>query len=269
MGKLTFKIAKILIIYLVASILFSISLYFFSRQDHNIILLFTFRISFIIITTVIMATIFMHIIHKYDTIKSSLFDEQVILIKEMNHRIKNNIDILTNIMDMKMMLYNDKDVNAVLTDLKNKAFLISIIHEKIYKSLDFKNIDFGSYLKDVIDSSNELNNSEVDIIYNIDDIRLNAKIAINIVLIIQELFVNAIKHGFGDKKDKIFEITLRKDDSLFLTLKDNGTGFDISKLNKVETFGIEMIKSIVSQYGGTIDIESSIDGTTITFNLEV
>jgi len=269
MGKLTFKIVKILIIHTIISILFSVWMRFFQNYNNNLMLLLIFRISFIIITTTIMTAIFMHVIHKYDTIKDSLFNEQVILIKEMNHRIKNNINILTNIMDIKMMLYNDENINVVLTDLKNKAFLISTIHEKIYKSLDFKSIDFGSYLKDVIDSSNELNNSEVDITYKIDDIKLNTKIAINIVLIIQELFVNAVKHGFGDKKDKIFEITLQKDDSLFLTLKDNGTGFDISKLNKVEIFGIEMIKSIVSQYGGTIDIESSIDGTTITFNLEV
>jgi two-component sensor histidine kinase len=178
-------------------------------------------------------------------------DNADLIIKEMNHRIKNNIGILTNIIDLKKYIYTDDDSQKLLNDLRNKTFLISHIHEKIYTSVDITEIELSEYVEEIIDTTNNFYDAKVNITYVIDSFKIAPKHAINFALLIQEVFTNSVKHAYDNVEDKKFSIYIKEEEEFYnLTISDNGCGFDPVKLDISESFGMEMLKTIVEQYSG-------------------
>lgn len=180
--------------------------------------------------------------------------EFIVTIKEMNHRIKNNINILTNIIDLKKYVYTDDSTKRLLCDLKDKTVLISNIHEKIYKSDDREKILLNDYIRDVIDKTNSFYDSEVTIAYMMeDDFYVQSKYAVNMVLILQEMFTNSIKYAYDGIDDKKFSICIRENANYYeIYIADNGCGIDETKLNNIDSLGLDMVKTIVKQYKGKI-----------------
>jgi len=181
-----------------------------------------------------------------------------IIIKESNHRIKNNINILVNIIDLKKFVYNDPIIIELIDDLRNKMILISTIHEKIYESYDTKIICIKSYIEDVLKITNNFYNNDVNISFDIEDCLIKPKIAVDIVLIIQEFFNNAIKYAYKDVKIKTFNIYFRKVNSEYLIkISDNGIGFENLNMSQASSFGLKIIQTIVDQYKGKIELSNN------------
>ena len=200
--------------------------------------------------------------------KEEIIRQQNLLLKEMNHRIKNNIGILTNIIDLKKYIYKDSESQKLLNDLRDKTFLISHIHEKIYTSVNITEIDLSEYIREILDSTNDFYNSSIKIKYNIPSVIMNPKHAINIALILQEIFTNSVKHAYCDVDyEKTFSITMIEDNKSYqFIIKDNGKGFDLTRLDASESFGMKMIKTIVKQYDGEI-VFNNDDGGCVNIKI--
>ena len=196
-------------------------------------------------------------IYKIEKIHDNSYN---IIIKESNHRIKNNIGILTNIIDLKKFIYDDPQVIELLDDLRNKMVLISKIHEKIYESCDTKNILIKSYIEDVLKTTNNFYDNSINISYDIEDCLIKSKLAVDIVLIIQEFFTNAVKYAYSENmEDKKFSIYFKKlnDFEYLIEMSDNGIGFDNLNLSQASNFGLKIVQTIINQYKGKIELSNN------------
>ncbi|WP_321422132.1 histidine kinase dimerization/phosphoacceptor domain -containing protein [uncultured Methanobacterium sp.] len=212
-----------------------------------------------------------------DNLKSSV-NEKEILIKEVHHRVKNNMQIISSLLSLQSQhLTEDEEVaQDVLKESQNRVKSMAMIHEKLYQSKDFTHIKFEDYIKRLISNlfySYDTKMDQIKLRVDVEDIDLNMETAIPCGLIISELFSNSLKYAFPEGKSGEIRVSLEKyqDDehewNYILTVQDNGIGlpsdFDI---RNTRTLGLELVNSLTKQIDGTLELDSS-NGTKfkITF----
>lgn len=205
-----------------------------------------------------------------DVIKASL-KEKEILLKEIHHRVKNNLQIIYSLLDLQedYVKENSTAVN-VLNESQNRILAMSLIHETLYQSKDLSLINFSEYIKNLISNLFYSYGSKSNItqIINVEQIYLNIETSVPLGLIITELVSNSLKYAFPeDKSGKISVKLINKDGEFELTIEDNGIGIpeEIS-FNTESTLGLRLVNTLVNQLDGTIELNRT-NGTqfTITF----
>ncbi len=191
---------------------------------------------------------------------------QTILIKEIHHRVKNNLQVLNSFLNLEKRAYKN-DPNLIIEHMQTRLASLALLHEKTYHSKDFKNINLKEYIWDhdrqtgkIIDLPSEIE-FETDIDENLN---LTIEVITPLLLIIDELTMNAVKHAFPDKTSKGKKITktvtILDDHTARLIVRDNGVGFkDANNISK--NLGCEIIKSLTKQLGGTISLIEHENGT--------
>ena len=193
-------------------------------------------------------------------------DNRLILIKEIHHRVKNNLQILSSFLNLEKRAYKDNP-NLIIEHMQTRLNSLALLHEKTYNSKDFKNINLKDYL---IDHDRKMINV-VDFPKNIEfetyvdeDLELSLEVITPLLLIIDEITMNAIKHAFPNKTSANNKITkeIRSvgNDTAELIIKDNGVGIDDSD-NISSNLGCEIIKSLTKQLGGHISLIKQEKGT--------
>ena len=193
-------------------------------------------------------------------------EHQKILIKEVHHRVKNNLQVLNSFLNLEKRAYKNKP-DIIIDHMQSRLSSLAILHEKTYNTTDFKNINLKDY---IIDQDSQLRGliglrdgiefkSEVD-----EDINLTIEVITPLLLVIDELTMNAIKHAFPDKSvpNKVIYKKITKLDNKTgqLILKDNGVGIeDPSKITK--NLGCEIIKNLTKQLDGEIELYQHENGT--------
>ena len=193
-------------------------------------------------------------------------ENRLILIKEIHHRVKNNLQVLSSFLNLEKRAYRD-DPDLIIEHMQTRLNSLALLHEKTYNSQDFKNINLKNYMLDhdcqtinVVDFPNNIEfETHVD-----EDIELSIEVITPLLLIIDEITMNAIKHAFPDKTSKNNKITKSiiciDDNTAELIIKDNGVGIndsaDISK-----NLGCEIIKSLTKQLEGHISLLNEETGT--------
>ena len=193
-------------------------------------------------------------------------ENRLILIKEIHHRVKNNLQVLSSFLNLEKRAYRD-DPDLIIEHMQTRLNSLALLHEKTYNSQDFKNINLKNYMLDhdcqtinVVDFPNNIEfETHVD-----EDIELSIEVITPLLLIIDEITMNAIKHAFPDKTSKNKKITKSirciDDNTAELIIKDNGVGIndsaDISK-----NLGCEIIKSLTKQLEGHISLLNEETGT--------
>ncbi|AFZ20504.1 PAS domain S-box protein [Allocoleopsis franciscana] len=196
-----------------------------------------------------------------DLIKASLKEKEVLL-KEIHHRVKNNLQIVTSLLQMQARRTKEPQAVEVLRDSKNRIASIALVHEKLYRSEDLANIDFGQYIPDLtthlFDTYNVSSNT-VSLNINVENILLQIDTAIPCGLIINELVSNSLKYAFpANRKGEIqIEFYSNKiDENLTLIVRDNGMGipkeFDIETAHSL---GLTLVQGLVEQLEGTIELD--------------
>lgn len=205
-----------------------------------------------------------------DVIKASL-KEKEILLKEIHHRVKNNLQIIYSLLDLQedYVKENSTAVN-VLNESQNRVLAMSLIHETLYQSKDLSLINFSDYIKNLISNLFYSYGSKSNItqIINVEQIYLNIETSVPLGLIITELVSNSLKYAFPeDKSGKISVKLVNKDGEFELTIEDNGIGIpeEIS-FNTESTLGLRLVNTLVNQLDGTIELNRT-NGTQfiITF----
>jgi PAS domain S-box-containing protein len=189
--------------------------------------------------------------------KDSSIKEKEVLLKEIHHRVKNNLQIISSLLNLQSGYIKDKDSIEVFKESQNRVRSMALIHEKLYQSKDMSQINFSEYVSELVSnlfSSYSLNSEHITYHQDINNILLGIDLAINLGLIINELVSNAFKHAFSpDIKGNLF-IRMKKDDKKYeLSIEDDGVGFSPEiNFKKTESLGLQLIITLVEQIGGEI-----------------
>ena len=203
-------------------------------------------------------------------------EHQKILIKEVHHRVKNNLQVLNSFLNLEKRAYKNKP-NIIIDHMQSRLSSLAILHEKTYNTTDFKNINLKEY---IVDQDSQLRGliglrDGIDFVSEVDeDINLTIEVITPLLLVIDELTMNAIKHAFPDKSmpdKKIYkQITKIDDETGQLILRDNGVGIENpDKITK--NLGCEIIKNLTKQLDGKIELIQYENGTgyKLTFPLDM
>lgn len=197
-----------------------------------------------------------------EQIKASLKEKEVLL-REIHHRVKNNMQIISSLLSHQMDNITDKNITEIFIDSQNRIISMSLVHEKLYHSRDLRNIDFGEYINDLAVSLFQSYNTHpgnIKLNINVDNIYLDIDHAIPTGLIINELITNSLKYAFPkDIKGEITIIFRSKGEILELVVSDNGIGFpkDLN-FRKTRSLGLHLVTILTeNQLHGKIDMNSN------------
>jgi PAS domain S-box-containing protein len=191
-------------------------------------------------------------------IQASLREKEVLL-REIHHRVKNNMQIISSLLNLQARHYQDPAVAAVFRESHNRIRSMALIHEKLYRAGDLSRLDFSEYIQSMT--------AHLSLAYGIDPGRIRFEVesegvfldintAIPCGLILNELVSNALAHAFPDGRSGTVRIECRKDEgrSVLLVVADDGIGlpedFDI---RRSASFGLEVVALLVDQLGGTLE----------------
>jgi len=204
-----------------------------------------------------------------ENIKASLREKEMLLM-EIHHRVKNNLQIISSLLNLQSGYIDDPEVLRMFKESQNRVKSMALIHERLYQSADLSNVDFGGYIKKLVNSLVRSYSAygPVRVSYDMDESALGIDDAVPCGLIINELITNALKYAFPDSKGGEITVAFKilQSGKTFLMVKDNGTGFPADfNIDESESLGMKLITTLVQQLEGTIDIER-VGGTT--FNIE-
>ena len=182
-------------------------------------------------------------------------EEKNLLMKELNHRVKNNMIMISSLISLKAM-----ETNIDLSDVENQIDAIRLVHESLYKTENYAEVNLATYVQELLEKIfTSLTVRPVRIINRINNIHINTKRALPVGLIINEIATNAIKHGFTDTANAAFTVAMETDvnnEDYILTLSNNGEPFPEDKsIDNADSLGLRLISTLVTQLNGTIKLK--------------
>ncbi len=203
-------------------------------------------------------------------IKQSL-DEKEILLKEVHHRVKNNLQIISSILNLQSSTITDQQTLDLLKNSQDRIRSMSLIHELLYQTKDFSTINFSEYIRSIatnlFQSYNQ--NKLIELSLELETVFLDLDSAIPCGLIINELITNSLKYAYPNNKTGNIKISLNQlDKNVVLIIEDNGKGFPSTiDFRETESLGMQLVISLTDQIDGEIDLEVN-NGTKFTIEFQ-
>jgi two-component sensor histidine kinase/PAS domain-containing protein len=198
-----------------------------------------------------------------DRIAASLAEKELLL-KEIHHRVKNNLQIISSLLYLQSNRITDEVVNTALRESEQRIRSMAMIHEALYKSDDLARIDFERYIKDLtgyLFNSFGVSTDRVSLKVDVDDRLLGIDIAIPCGLIVNELVSNSLKYAFPDNRSGEIKVCLRtiNDEVLELSVSDDGVGLpDDFDINRDDTLGLRLVSRLAErQLHGTFKLDNT------------
>ena len=193
--------------------------------------------------------------------------EKAVLLKEIHHRVKNNLQIISSLLNLQSYGIEDAEMRGIFNMSLNRVKSMATVHELLYQSNDFSRIDYREYLNRLVFSlvqsmKGEENNISVNL--NVNDIKLNINTSIPLGLLINEIITNSLKHGIPeDNPGKIYvEISCTDYPGYTLKIGDNGKGIPSDfNIANTDTLGLQLVTSLTNQLMGSIERDSDRSGT--------
>lgn len=190
-------------------------------------------------------------------VRSSLKEKEVLL-KEIHHRVKNNLQIISSLLNLQSMQIRDPHTAQVFRDSQSRVKAMALVHERLYQSADLARIDFSGYVQDVTNHllrSYQTGPHGIRLRLDVDPVALNIDTAVPCALIINELVSNSLKYAFPNGRKGEIRIRLAQVDRehLNLLISDNGVGFpEAVSFETTESLGLQLVRSLVEQISGTV-----------------
>jgi PAS domain S-box-containing protein len=185
--------------------------------------------------------------------------EKEVLLKEIHHRVKNNLAVISSLLNMQSKYIKDNKTLEIFRESQNRVKTMALIHTKLYQSSDLAQIDFADYIRklagDLIESY-RLEPDAVTLLLDVRDVYFDVNVGIPCGLIINELLTNALKHAFPNGHKGEVSISLSpEDERIKLVVADNGIGFPENiDFRNTESLGFQLVTALVDQLSGTIDL---------------
>lgn len=194
-----------------------------------------------------------------EKLKSNLREKEVLL-AEIHHRVKNNLAVITGLLELQALNSENEDAHKVLKDSQMRVNSIALVHELLYQSDDFSQVDIPSYLKDltrVISNSLERTAKPVKIEFDLDQIELEITQAIPCGLILNEILTNSYKHAFAGREAGEISISFKNcDNQIVYKVRDNGVGLPEENEEDKQSLGMTLVKTLGRQLNAETNIYS-------------
>lgn len=203
-----------------------------------------------------------------EQLRTSLTEKETLL-KEVHHRVKNNLQVISSMLHLQSARVTDEEVLMAFRESQSRVDTMALIHAKLYQSGDLTNVPFRSYIGELITNlyiSFGISDETVKAVIDVADVTLNVNTAIPCGLIINELVTNCLKHAFPGNRTGEIVVSMRQtaDGRYVLVVGDNGVGFpEDTDFRKTGSLGMKLVNSLTSQLDGTIELARS-GGTTFT-----
>ena len=190
-------------------------------------------------------------------------NEKEVMLKEIHHRVKNNLQVISSLLDLQAGYVAEEEVQNMFQDSRSRVRSMALVHEQLYQADDLARIDFADYverLTSFLFRSFGRQAGFVDLRLEVVSVLLTVETAVPLGLIINELVSNAYKHAFVDGRSGQINIALQKmeDNQICLSVQDNGIGFpaDID-FRRSPSLGLTIIMTLINQLGGQITLDRS------------
>lgn len=203
--------------------------------------------------------------HVEEQLRASLLEKEILL-KEVHHRVKNNMQIISSMLSLQSRYIRDRKFLQMFDDSRNRIHSMAMVHEKLYRSKDLSRIEFSEYIKEFtrfLYYSYKKDYTDIKLIIAVNDLYLDVNKAIPCGLIINELMSNSLKYAFPEeKKGEIHIAFSRESDGYYsLSICDNGIGIpgDVD-IENTETLGLKLVNALTRQLHGEM-ILNRTEGT--------
>ncbi len=191
---------------------------------------------------------------------SASLQEKEVLLKEIHHRVKNNLQIISSLLSLQTANH-DSDPTAALRESQDRIRSMALIHEKLYRSVDVARVDFRDYAEGLTAGLQRsyFPGPGVHVFVDVEDILLDIDLAIPCGLIVNELVSNSLKYAFQDGRKGEIRVGLARDGrNYILTVSDNGPGLppDVDFRN-TPSLGLQLVNMLASQLEGTVELDCS------------
>ncbi len=201
--------------------------------------------------------------HRIEAQITASLEEKEVLLKEIHHRVKNNLQVISSLLDLQANNIRDEQTVSMFRDSQNRVTSMGLIHERLYQASDLARIEFSEYIAELTQNllqSYSTNAHNISLSTTADPISLDVDTSIPCGLIINELVSNSLKYAFPDGREGRIHVELRKCEAneLLLVVRDNGIGlpegFDA---RKTQSLGLKLVHTLVRQLRGKLEISGS------------
>lgn len=203
-----------------------------------------------------------------ERIKSSL-KEKEILLKEVHHRVKNNLQVISGLLNLQARHITDPGAKEIYKESQNRVITMGLIHEELYQSKDLAQVDFAAYIQNLssnLFASYGKEHSNVDLVIDAAHIEMIVDTAIPCGLIVNELISNSLKHAFPMEKEGEVRVNFHSmgDGVYQLSVADSGVGLPVGfDFRRSKSLGLQLVTVMTELLGGTIELNQD-GGTTFT-----
>ncbi|WP_209406112.1 sensor histidine kinase [Pseudozobellia sp. WGM2] len=240
----------------------------FKRDTYKNAAMLSAGVLFLLIVTYFLNKNYIKISQLNKSIENQLVERDT-LIKEIHHRVKNNLQVVASLLSLQSSFIKDETIKMLFRYSQYRINSMGMVHEMLYKSGDLSKIDYNTYINEMVTAliqSMKGRDNDIALETEIDNIYLNIDTSIPLGLIINEIITNSLKYGFQDTKKGVIFIRLEKVQSsgynYKMVISDNGSGFpaDVNFRN-TKSLGLKLIHKLVLQLRGNIEKDNSKPGT--------
>jgi two-component sensor histidine kinase len=228
--------------------------YYYSLSNFYV---FAWAVSIIIALALIRQILTFKESKKVQNMLMNSLQEKDVLIKEVHHRVKNNMQIITSLFNLQQNSIKDPDSLTAFLETKNRVKTMAMVHENLYNSEDLSNLDIGNYIENLLTNlyrANVTNQELVRLEMDVERVNIDINTAIPLGLIINELVTNSLKYAFpeGKKGDILLGLYLENEE-YSLIVSDNGVGFpEEIDFKNTDSLGMQLVNTLVAQLDGNI-----------------
>ena len=207
-------------------------------------------------------------IKEQNSVISKALAEKEVLLKEIHHRVKNNLQVISSLLGLQSRKIKDKAALNAINEGRTRVQSMSLIHQNLYKENNLTGIEIKNYLEQLCNNlfaTYNISNEQINLETNIENIILDVDSIVPIGLILNELITNALKHAFPNNTAGTISIDISKNnEGLLMTISDNGIGIKSDDpFNESDSFGYHLIKAFQRKLNADLDI-SGTNGTSIS-----
>lgn len=185
-------------------------------------------------------------------------EKQKILVKEIHHRVKNNLQMVTSFLQLQISKTKDIKGREVLDEAVNNMQSISLVYENLYQKENAEFVELKNYLQALISNLKQIgSNKKIEIQLDCDEIQLGFDTTISLGLIFNELITNSYKHGFKNSEGLIRISCIKSNNNLSIEYRDNGKGMAVPIVINKESLGLKLIELLISDLHGNYEISSN------------
>jgi len=211
-------------------------------------------------------------IKEYEKRLENSLEEKEVLLSEIHHRVKNNLAIISGLLQLESFNATDDGIQNILQNSQMRIHSMAQVHEMLYNSNNFTNLSFENFVSEIVNSIKRVYkqlHNDITFELNIYKLKINVNQAIPCGLIINEVVTNAYKHAFEEGEEGHILISLLQvEDTVQLKVKDNGRGLgDNFSLSESSSLGFKLIETLTSQLNADINIRSQ-EGTQVSVKFQ-